>query len=307
MQLYLPIAQMSLDPVMLTGLGLAVGVLSGVFGIGGGFVTTPLLIFLGVPPAIAAGTGAVQVVASSVSGAVSHWSRRNVDVTLAAVLVVSGILASFAGVLVLRFLRSIGQADLTIALAYTVLLGTVGLLMLIESVGALRAGRRAAARPARKRPTHALVDGMPLKMRFPRSKRYMSVIPVVAIGGVVGLLTAVMGVGGGFLMVPALVYLLRVPTNIVVGTSVFQIVFVTAMTTVAQAQQNHSVDVALALPLMAGGVIGAQLGVRIGDRIPAEQLRILLALMVLAIAVRMAADLVLRPDELYSFAAPVAG
>lgn len=306
MQLYLPIAQMSLDLVMLTGIGLSVGILSGMFGIGGGFVMTPLLIFLGVPPAIATGTGAAQVVASSVSGAVSHWTRRNVDLKLAILLIVSGVLASFAGVLLLRFLRSIGQADLAIALAYTVLLGTIGTLMLVESIGALRARRNVATAAPRKRTRYPYIDDLPLKMRFARSKRYMSAIPVAVIGAVVGLLTAVMGVGGGFLMVPALVYLLRVPTNVVIGTSVFQIVFVTAITTVLQAQQNHSVDVALAMPLMFGGVVGAQIGVRIADELPAEHLRILLALMVLLIAARMAGELVLKPAELYSFAPPVA-
>lgn len=306
MQLYLPIAQMSLDLVMLTGIGLSVGILSGMFGIGGGFVMTPLLIFLGVPPAIATGTGAAQVVASSVSGAVSHWTRRNVDLKLAILLIVSGVLASLAGVLLLRFLRSIGQADLAIALAYTVLLGTIGTLMLVESIGALRSRRNVATAAPRKRTRYPYIDDLPLKIRFARSKRFMSAIPVAVIGAVVGLLTAVMGVGGGFLMVPALVYLLRVPTNVVIGTSVFQIVFVTAITTVLQAQQNHSVDVALAMPLMFGGVVGAQIGVRIADELPAEHLRILLALMVLLIAVRMAGELVLKPAELYSFAPPVA-
>ncbi len=306
MPIYLPIAQMSLDLVTLTAIGLSVGVLSGMFGIGGGFVMTPLLIFLGVPPAIATGTGAAQVVASSVSGALSHWKRGNVDLKLAAYLVLSGVFASFAGVLILRLLRSTGQVDLAIALGYTVLLGTVGGLMLIESIGAWRRQSKPGQSLVRPRPQHTWIDGLPLKMRFPRSKRYMSAIPVVAIGAVVGMLTAIMGVGGGFLMVPALIYLLRVPTNVVIGTSVFQIVFVTGITTVLQAQQNHSVDIVLAMPLMFGGVAGAQLGVRIGDQLKAEQLRVFLALLVLGIALRMAVGLVATPGELYGIEALIA-
>lgn len=303
MPIYLPIAQMSLDLVTLIAIGLSVGILSGMFGIGGGFVMTPLLIFIGVPPAIATGTGAAQVVASSVSGAVSHWNRGNVDLKLAAYLIISGVVASFAGVLILRLLRSIGQVDLAIALGYTVLLGTVGGLMLVESIGAWRRQTASGPLPARPRPQHTWLDGLPLKMRFPRSKRYMSAVPVIAIGAVVGMLTAIMGVGGGFLMVPALIYLLRVPTNVVIGTSVFQIVFVTGITTILQAQQNHSVDIALAMPLMFGGVAGAQLGVRIGDQLKAEQLRVFLALLVLGIALRMAVDLVVTPGELYGIEA----
>lgn len=303
MPIYLPIAQMSLDLVTLTAIGLSVGILSGMFGIGGGFVMTPLLIFLGVPPAIATGTGAAQVVASSVSGALSHWKRGNVDLKLAAYLVVSGVLASFAGVLILRLLRAIGQVDLAIALGYTVLLGTVGGLMLIESISAWR--RQSVSGPARARPKPqpTWLDSLPLKMRFPRSKRYMSAIPVMAIGALVGMLTAIMGVGGGFLMVPALIHLLRVPTSVVIGTSVFQIVFVTGITTILQAKQNYSVDIVLAMPLMFGGVAGAQLGVRIGDLLNAEQLRVFLALLVLGIALRMAVDLVVTPGELYGIEA----
>lgn len=307
MPIYLPIAQMSLDLVALIAIGVSVGILSGMFGIGGGFVMTPLLIFLGVPPAIATGTGAAQVVASSVSGAISHWNRRNVDLKLAILLIVSGIAASFVGVLILRLLRAIGQVDLAIGLGYTVLLGTVGALMLVESIGAWR--RRSApdgsVKTVRSKARHSWIDRLPLKTRFARSKRYMSALPVLAIGAIVGMLTAVMGVGGGFLMVPALIYLLRVPTNVVIGTSVFQIVFVTGITTVLQAQQNHSVDIMLAMPLMFGGVAGAQIGVRIADQLGAEQLRIFLALLVLGIATRMAIDLVVTPRELYSIGALV--
>lgn len=307
MPIYLPIAQMSLDLVMLTAIGVSVGILSGMFGIGGGFVMTPLLIFLGVPPAIATGTGAAQVVASSVSGAISHWNRRNVDLKLAVLLIVSGVAASFVGVLILRLLRAIGQVDLAIGLGYTVLLGTVGALMLVESIAAWR--RRTSPdqgiKVAPVKARHTWIDGLPLKTRFARSKRFMSTLPVIAIGAIVGMLTAVMGVGGGFLMVPALIYLLRVPTNVVIGTSVFQIVFVTGITTVLQAQQNYSVDIMLAMPLMFGGVAGAQLGVRIGDQLGAEQLRVFLALLVLGIAIRMAVDLVVTPSELYSIGAVV--
>jgi uncharacterized protein len=308
MQVYLPVAEMTINVGLLLAMGLAVGVLSGLFGIGGGFIVTPMLIFLGVPAAIAVGTGAAQVAASSVSGAVTHWMRRTVDVKMAMVLLMGGVVGSLIGVIMQRWLKIVGQLELFTSFVYVVLLGTVGTLMLIESIDALlrrNAQAKLGAGPvtssgASRGSHHNWIQRLPLKMRFPASKLYISTIPVVAIGAVVGWLTAIMGVGGGFLLVPALIYLLRMPTRIVIGTSVFQIMFVTALTTVLQSWQNQSVDLLLGLPLMIGGVIGAQYGVRLGQHMQAEQLRIFLALLVLAVGIRMLVELAVPPREIYS-------
>jgi uncharacterized protein len=302
MQIYLPVAEMTINAGMLLAMGLAVGVLSGMFGIGGGFIVTPMLIFLGVPAPIAVGTGAAQVAASSVSGALTHWTRRTIDVKMALILLAGGIFGSLFGVVMQRWLKAIGQLELFISFVYVVLLGTIGALMLIESIEALRRNKAAKAvgSAAIRGSHHNWIQGLPLKQRFPASKLYISTIPVVLLGAVVGWLTAIMGVGGGFLLVPALIYLLRMPTRIVIGTSVFQIMFVTAFTTVMQSWQNHTVDLLLGLPLMIGGVIGAQYGARLGQRMQAEQLRIFLALLVLGVALRMMVDLALPPREEYS-------
>lgn len=303
MQIYLPVAEMTINAGLLLAMGLAVGVLSGLFGIGGGFIVTPLLIFLGVPAPIAVGTGAAQVAASSVSGAVSHWTRRTIDFKMAWVLLFGGVFGSTFGVAMQRWLKAIGQLELFIASIYVVLLGTIGTLMLIESIEALRrskAAKAAGTMTSRGSSHHNWIQKMPLKMRFPTSKLYISAIPPIALGAFVGWLTAIMGVGGGFLMVPALIYLLRMPTRIVIGTSVFQIVFVTAYTTAMQAWQNYSVDLLLGVPLMIGGVIGAQYGVRLGQKMQAEQLRIFLALLVLGVALRITVDLAFPPKEVYS-------
>lgn len=301
MDIYLPVAELSMNLLLLLGMGLAVGVLSGMFGIGGGFIMTPLLIFLGIPPAIAVGTGASQVIASSVSSAVGHWRRENVDVKMGLLLIAGGIVGSLGGVFAQTVLRRLGQLDLVISLTYVVVLGVIGTLMLIESVNTLRRSRMTGKVAApRKAGQHTWVQGLPLKQRFHRSKLYASAIPPVAIGLLVGWLTAIMGVGGGFLIVPALIYLMSVPTRVAIGTSVFQIVFLTAITTVLHAVHNKTVDVMLALPLMVGGVIGAQFGVDIGQRLNAVQLRGLLAALVLLVALRMAIDLALTPADLYS-------
>jgi len=304
MQIYLPIAELSLNAFVLLGMGLAVGFLSGVFGIGGGFIMTPLLILLGVPPAIAVGTGASQVAASSVSSAVGHWRRGNVDLEMGYLLIGGGIAGAVSGVQILRLLKQLGQLDVFVAFTYVVLLGVVGGLMLIESLRTLTATPAKAGASARRGGQHTWVQRLPLKRRFPRSKLYTSTIPPVAIGAFVGWLTAIMGVGGGFLMVPAMIYLLRMPTRMVIGTSTFQIVCVTAFTTVLQASQNYSVDVALSLPLIVGGVLGAQYGVGISERLKAEQLRAGLAVLVLAVAVRMAIGLVAAPSDPYSIEEP---
>ncbi len=304
MQIYLPIAELSLNVLLLLGMGFAIGFLSGMFGVGGGFILTPLLIFLGVPPAVAVGTSASQVVAASVSGAVGHWRRNNIDVQMGWLLIGGGFVGAVIGVRVLGWLKASGQLDLSVTLMYVVLLGVVGGLMLIESVQTLRAPAIKASAGRRRGGGHTWVEGLPLKMRFRHSRIYASTIPFVVVGAFIGLLTGVMGVGGGFLLVPAMIYLLRIPTRIVIGTSTFQIVCVTAFATVLQAALNHTVDLLLSLPLMAGSVVGAQFGVGYSERFKAEQLRALLALIVLAVAVRMALGLVVRPSDLYSIELP---
>ena len=300
MQIYLPMAEMSLNLFLLLGMGLAVGVLSGMFGIGGGFILTPMLILLGVPPALAVGTGASQVVASSVAGALGHWRRDNIDLQMGALLIGGGLIGALSGAFVLKLLKALGQVDLFVSLAYVVLLGVIGALMLIESLRTMHAISQVQHMPLRRAAQHTWIQGLPLKQRFRASRLYISAIPPVLIGAFVGWLTAIMGVGGGFLLVPALIYLLGMPTRIVIGTSVFQIVFVTAFTTVLQAMLNGTVDMMLAAPLMVGGVIGAHYGVEIGQRLKAEQLRVMLALLVIAVSIRMALGLVVTPREVYS-------
>lgn len=300
MQIYLPMAEMSLNLFLLLGMGLAVGILSGMFGIGGGFILTPMLILLGVPPALAVGTGASHVVASSVSGALAHWQRGNVDLHMGAFLIGGGLVGALTGAYALNVLKALGQVDLFVALAYVILLGVIGAIMLIESLRTMRAIADVQQAPVRRAAQHTWIQGLPLKQRFRTSRLYISTIPPVLIGAFVGWLTAIMGVGGGFLLVPALIYLLGMPTRIVIGTSVFQIVFVTAFTTVLQAVLNHSVDIMLAAPLMIGGVVGAHYGVEMGQRLKAEQLRVMLALLVIAVAIRMALGLVVTPREVYS-------
>jgi uncharacterized protein len=303
MQIYLPIAELSLNVLLLLGMGFAIGFLSGMFGVGGGFILTPLLIFLGVPSEVAVGTSASQVVAASVSGAVGHWRRNNIDLQMGWLLIGGGFVGAAVGVWVLGWLKASGQLDLSVTLMYVVLLGVVGGLMLIESVQTLRAPPIKTS-AGRRRGAHTWVEGLPVKMRFRHSRIYASAIPFVVVGAFIGLLTGVMGVGGGFLLVPAMIYLLRIPTRIVIGTSTFQIVCVTAFATVLQATLNQSVDLLLSLPLMAGSVVGAQFGVGYSERFKAEQLRALLALIVLAVAVRMALGLVVRPADLYSIEVP---
>ncbi|HEY1247169.1 MAG TPA: sulfite exporter TauE/SafE family protein [Hyphomicrobiaceae bacterium] len=300
MQVYLPIAELSLNVVLLLLMGFAIGFLSGMFGVGGGFILTPLLIFLGVPPAVAVGTSASQVTAASVSGAAAHWRRNNVDLQMGFILIAGGFVGALVGVKVLAFLIARGQLEPFVAVSYVLLLGVVGALMLIESVRVLRAAAAKTGTSIRRGGKHTWLDGLPFKVRFRHSRIYASLIPFVVIGAVVGLLTAIMGVGGGFLLVPAMIYLMRIPTRIVIGTSTVQILCVTAYTTVLQATMNFTVDMLLSVPLMAGSVVGAQFGVGFSERFKAEQLRALLALIVLAVAVRMALGLVIRPTDLFS-------
>lgn len=299
MSVYLPIAELAIGLHVLILLGLVVGFLSGMFGIGGGFITTPFLIFLGVPPPIAVGTGASQVVASSVSGAIANWQRGNVDLRMGLLLIAGGVVGATTGVLFQRWLKSTGQLDFFIAMSYVVLLGSVGGLMLIESVRAMRPQAGVLRTSSRRGGQHVWVQGLPLKVRFRTAKLYISAIPIVLLGVGIGWLTAIMGVGGGFLLVPALIYMLHVPTRVVIGTSQFQVVFTTAFATLLQAATNFSVDLLLAAPLMIAGVFGAQYGVRAGQYLKAEQLRALLALLVLAVAIRLAFGLVIVPEELY--------
>lgn len=298
--IYLPIAEMSVNILVILGMGAAVGFLSGMFGVGGGFLITPLLIFYNVPPAVAVATGACLVVASSVSGAISHFRRGTLDLKLGTLLLVSGLIGSTAGIAVFFTLRKLGLLDLFISITYVILLGTVGSLMLIESVRAMRRASKNKSASLNRPGQHNWVHRLPLKMRFKKSKIYLSVIPIVTLGFSLGVLTSVMGIGGGFIMVPAMIYFLRVPTGVVIGTSLFQIVFVTAYTTMIQATMNHTIDIVLALQLMIAGVIGAQYGVRVGQRLRAEQLRALLALLVLAVGMRLAIDLVIAPKDVYS-------
>lgn len=300
MSIYLPIAEMSINVVVFLGMGCAVGFLSGLFGVGGGFLLTPLLIFMGIPSAVAVGTGSMHIVASSVSGAIAQYRNKNVDVKMGLVLVAGGIVGSLIGVGLVRILREIGQFDLFVSLSYVTFLGAVGGLMLIESIGAIRRTRSGQTVTARKTGQHSWVHGLPFKMRFHRSKLYISALPPAMIGAFVGFMAAIMGVGGGFVMVPAMIYLLRVPTSVVIGTSLFQIVFVMAATTVLQALQNKTVDVVLAVVLIVGGVVGAQFGVVAGRRLKGEQLRFLLAALVVLVCLRMAWDLVAPPSEIYS-------
>ena len=304
MGIYLPIAELSVNLFVLLAMGAAVGFLSGMFGVGGGFLITPLLIFYNIPPAIAVATGANQVVASSFSGALSHMKRGTLDIKLGTVLLAGGVVGSTVGIYVFTILRELGQLDLFISLLYVVLLGTVGGLMLVESIRALRRVRDGAAPTLKKPGQHNWIHRLPLKMRFRASKLFVSVIPVVGLGAAIGFMSSIMGVGGGFIMVPALIYLLKVPTNVVVGTSLFQIIFVAAYTTIVHATTNQTVDVVLAFMLMVGGVAGAQYGAKAGQKLRGEQLRALLALLVLAVALRLGFDLFVRPLSLYSLAGP---
>jgi len=301
MQIYLPIAEMSVNVFVILGMGWGIGFLSGAFGVGGGFLMTPLLMFLGVSPAVAVGTGANQIVASSITGVIAHTRRGNVDFKMGAVLMVGGLLGSSAGVWLFGLLQRLGHIDLAISLCYVLFLGVVGGLMAIESLQAMwrvrRKGGRADTSGAGR---HSWIHGLPFKMRFRKSKLYISALLPLAVGLGVGILTAIMGVGGGFIMVPVMIYLLGMPTQVVVGTSLFQIIFVTANTTFLQAAMNQTVDVVLALLLILGGVVGAQTGARIGAKLKSEQLRILLALLVLVVCGKLAYDLVATPSDVFT-------
>jgi uncharacterized membrane protein YfcA len=299
MQIYLPIAEVSINAFLLLGLGGVVGILSGMFGVGGGFLMTPLLFFIGIPPAVAVATEANQIVASSFSGALAHLKRKTVDLRMGLILLIGGIIGAGIGLIIFNYLKSLGQVDLLVKLCYVAFLGIIGSLMFIESLRAILKTQSGSI-PKKVRRPRSFIQQLPFKMRFRTSGLYISVIPPILVGLLVGILSAIMGVGGGFIMVPAMIYILGMPTKVVVGTSLFQIIFVTGFTTVLHATTNYTVDIALAVLLLLGGVIGAQLGSQFGARLRAEQLRILLALMVIAVCVKIALDLLIMPAELYS-------
>ena len=299
MQIYLPIAETSVDMLMLLALGTGVGFLSGLFGVGGGFLMTPLLIFIGIPPPVAVASEANSLVASSMSGILAHWRRGAVDFRMGTVLLVGGVAGSAAGVSLFKALSGVGQIDLVISLSYLVFLGAIGGLMLFESVRTTVRQRRTGRRRG-KLHRHTWIHGPPLKMRFQKSRLYISVIPPLAIGAVVGMLSAIMGVGGGFIMVPAMIYLLGMPTAVVAGTSLFQILFVTANVTFLHAYENQTVDVMLALLLLLGSVVGVQFGSRYAGLLPSEHFRILLATLVLGVCAKLGYDLIARPADLFS-------
>jgi len=298
MQIYLPIAELSVNVFLLLGLGGLIGFLSGLFGVGGGFLMTPMLIFIGIPPAIAVATQANQVIASSISGVLAHWRRGNVDIKMGLVLLAGGFVGSTVGVALFTLLRGLGQIDLVISLSYVILLSTIGVMLLFEGTRALVRRRRNVQR--RKLHQHHWAHGLPLKMRFRKSRLYISALLPLGCGFVVGVLSAIMGVGGGFIIVPLMIYLLGMPTTVVIGTSLFQIIFVSANVTFLQATQNQTVDIALALMLIVGGVVGAQYGGRYASRLPGDSLRILLGALIMGLGIKLLYDLVSTPDDLYS-------
>lgn len=297
MDIYLPIAEVSVNAPLLIALGAAVGFISGLFGIGGGFLMTPVLIFLGIPPVVAVASEANHVAASSTSGVISYTRRKAVDFRMGGVLAAGGAVGSIIGVEIFRWLRLLGQADLVVALSYLIFLGVIGALMLSESLSSILRRRRGDPPKRRKDRRPPWLYGLPFKMRFPRSRLYISVIPPIVLGVFVGILSAIMGVGGGFVLVPAMVYILRMPAGVVVGTSLFQIIITTSLTSVLQAGRNQTVDVVLATLLLIGGVLGAQVGARASSRFRAEELRALLALIVLAVGLRMGLGLFFTPSE----------
>ena len=301
MQIYLPIAEVAVNMFLVLGLGGIVGVLSGMFGVGGGFLLTPLLFFVGIPPAVAVATQSTQIVASSISGVLAHLQRKTVDLKLGSVLVIGGVFGAALGVMLFNYLKSLGQVDLMVRLCYVLFLGVIGGLMFVESLRALRRSE-AGVNTAKKIRRRDWVHTMPVKMRFRTSGLYISVFPPLVIGVFVGILSAIMGVGGGFIMIPAMIYILHMPTKVVVGTSLFQIIFVTAFATVLHAVTSQTVDIVLAILLLLGAVIGAQFGTQIGAKLRAEQLRILLATMVLLVCFKIALDLLIEPTELYNIA-----
>jgi len=300
MEIYLPIAEMSVQWIVILGMGLGVGFLSGLFGVGGGFLLTPLLVFYGIPSGVAVATTLSHITASSISGAVTQWKKRAIDFKMAGVMLAGGMVGTGVGVWLFAIMRRAGQMDLVVSLTYVPMLGIIGGIMLRESLRTLRA-RRTGNAPVRIHPVnHVWIHGLPLKARFRQSRLYISIIPPIVIGFLVGAMSAIMGVGGGFIIIPAMIYLLRMPTNVVIGTSLVQIIGVAIVTTLLQATSNYAVDIVLAAILVVGGVVGAQFGVRAGAKLRGEQIRFLLAVLVLAVALKLLWDLVVTPADFYS-------
>ncbi len=298
MQTYLPIAEIPVDVLLVFGMALAVGFVSGMFGIGGGFLMTPLLIFIGIPTAVAVASEAPQIAASAFTGVLAYRRRQAIDFRLGLVLLGGGVVGAGLGVWFFNVMSAAGQLDAIIAVSYVVVLGAIGGLMLVESVRSLMRGE--ASSPPRRAGGRSMIAGLPLKMRFRRSMIHVSVLPLIALGAGIGFIGAVLGIGGGFLLVPVLVYVFRVPTAVVVGTSLFQILVTMLAATLLHAITNASVDIVLAALLMLGGSIGAQFGVRVGQKMRGVQLRLLLALLLLAVGARFLADLTVRPADPFS-------
>tara|TARA_Y100000590_G_scaffold113194_1_gene129073 strand:+ start:2228 stop:3142 length:915 start_codon:yes stop_codon:yes gene_type:complete len=298
MQIYFPIAEQSLHILLVLGMGGGVGFLSGLFGVGGGFLMTPLLIFVGINPAVAVATEANQIVAASVSGVIAHWRKGNVDFKMGGILVCGGLVGSTLGSFLFKYLREVGQIDLVISISFVIFLLIIGLLMITEGSRAIIRSKRKGYR--RKAHYHYWVHGLPLKLRFHRSRLYISLLPPLFIGFVVGILSSIMGVGGGFIMIPAMIYILGMPTSAVIGTSLFQIIFVTSNVTLLHSINTQTVDIVLAVMLLSGAVIGAQFGARLSNKLKGEQLRTLLGIIVLAVCLKLLFDLIIEPNELYS-------
>ncbi|MFK7839069.1 MAG: sulfite exporter TauE/SafE family protein [Bdellovibrionales bacterium] len=300
MQLHLPIAEMSVSAEIIFLVSAFVGFLSGVFGIGGGFLTTPFLIFSGIPPGVAVGTQASQLVASSVSGAIGHWRRNNVDIKMGLVMLAGGILGSFVGIMIFKLLTYMGQVDFAISFIYVVLLSSIGIMMLTESIFTKFFKKKNVRQEFNALKTSAFINALPYKMRFPRSKLFISALVPGGIGFVGGILASVLGIGGGFLLVPAMIYILGMPTLLVAGTSLFQIIFTTASATIMHAVFNNTVDMVLALILIAGGVIGAQIGISVARHVKPSHARLIMAIMVLLVAAQLSFNLFIEPSELFS-------
>ena len=300
MSIYLPIAEININIFLIVFIGMLVGALSGLFGVGGGFLMTPLLIFLGIPPVVAVGSEAPHVLASSVSGVIAHWRKKNVDFKMGFFLLSGGVVGSTVGVNLFKLLKTYGQIDVVIQFLFVIFLGFIGVSMAFESAKTTIKNYRTTSAIRTKLHQHSWIHGLPFKLRFHRSKLYISAIPPILIGFFVGVLSAMMGVGGGFIMIPAMVYILGMSTNVVVGTSLFQIIFVTANSTFFQSYLNQTVDIVLSALMILGGVIGAQIGVRIGTKLKAEYLRGILAILVLLVCAKILTDLILTPSDLFS-------
>ena len=300
MSIYLPIAEMNINIFLIVFIGMIVGALSGLFGVGGGFLMTPLLIFLGIPPVVAVGSEAPHVLASSVSGVIAHWRKKNVDFKMGFFLLSGGVIGSTLGVNLFKLLKTYGQIDIVIQFLFIIFLGFIGMSMAFESAKTTIKNYRTTSAIRTKLHQHSWIHGLPFKLRFHRSKLYISIIPPILIGFFVGVLSAMMGVGGGFIMIPAMVYILGMSTNVVVGTSLFQIIFVTANSTFFQSYINQTVDIVLSALMILGGVIGAQIGVRLGSQLKAEYLRGILAILVLLVCAKILTDLILTPSDLFS-------